>query len=85
VAERTLRHGGPEATGLRFGDRRVIAEGGVLVLDEDAIHSVKNPSTNRLNSALHVYGGHLIGTAKTMWIEPDLSAQPFDLVQVIGS
>jgi predicted metal-dependent enzyme (double-stranded beta helix superfamily) len=57
----------------------------VLALDEDAIHSVRNPSTDRLSSALHVYGGNLIAAVKTMWCEPDLVQEPFDFLRVIGS
>ena len=35
--------------------------------DEDAIHSVKNPSSDQPSGALHVYGGDLIGAEKSMW------------------
>ncbi len=64
---------------------RVVTEGEVIVMDEGAILSVKNPSTSRLSSALHIYGGHLISAEKTMWCDPGLSEQPFDLFRVIGS
>jgi predicted metal-dependent enzyme (double-stranded beta helix superfamily) len=64
---------------------RVVTEGEVIVMNDEAIHSVKNPSTLRLSSALHVYGGDLIGAAKAMWCDPDLSEQPFDMFRVIGS
>ena len=64
---------------------RVLGEGDVLVMGAETIHAVKNPSSERLSSALHVYGGDLIGTAKTMWGDPDWSAQPFDLAQVIAT
>ena len=40
------------------GRRRVISEGEVLVMVENTIHSVKNPSSERLSSALHVNGGN---------------------------
>jgi predicted metal-dependent enzyme (double-stranded beta helix superfamily) len=64
---------------------RVVTEGEVIVMNGATIHSVKNPSTDRLSSALHVYGGDLIGAAKAMWCEPDLSEQPFDMFRVVGS
>jgi predicted metal-dependent enzyme (double-stranded beta helix superfamily) len=63
----------------------VIEAGSVFFMDKDTIHSVKNPSTEHVSSALHVYGGDLIGTAKSMWCEPDLSESPFDFLQVVGS
>jgi predicted metal-dependent enzyme (double-stranded beta helix superfamily) len=46
---------------------------------------VKNPSSERLSSALHVYGGDLIGAAKNMWCEPDRNEEPFGFARVIGS
>jgi predicted metal-dependent enzyme (double-stranded beta helix superfamily) len=62
---------------------RVLTEGDVFVMGKDTIHSVKNPSSERLSSALHVDGGDLIGTAKSMWCEPDRSEQPFDFARVV--
>jgi predicted metal-dependent enzyme (double-stranded beta helix superfamily) len=67
------------------GDGSVIAEGEILMMDDTTIHSVKNPSSERLSSALHVYGGNLIAAEKAMWCEPDLTEEPFDLFRVIGS
>ena len=67
------------------GDGRVIAEGEVLAMGDKTIHSVKNPSSERLSSALHVYGGDLIAAEKTMWCDPGWTEQPFDLFRVIGS
>ena len=67
------------------GSGRVIAEGEVLMMGDNTIHSVKNPSSERLSSALHVYGGNLIAAEKTMWCEPDWTEEPFDLFRVIGS
>ncbi len=67
------------------GSGRMIAEGEVLMMGDDTIHSVKNPSSERLSSSLHVYGGNLIAAEKTMWCEPDWTEEPFDLFRVIGS
>jgi predicted metal-dependent enzyme (double-stranded beta helix superfamily) len=63
----------------------VIAEGEVLMRGDDTVRSVKNPSSDRLSSALHVYGGNLLATEKTMWCEPKWTAEPFDLFRVIAS
>jgi predicted metal-dependent enzyme (double-stranded beta helix superfamily) len=63
----------------------VIEAGSVFFMDEDTIHSVKNPSAEHVSSALHVYGGDLIGAAKSMWCAPGLNESPFDFLQVVGS
>ena len=67
------------------GSGRVISEGEVLIMGDDTIHSVKNSSSGRLSSALHVYGGDLLAAEKTMWCEPDWAEEPFDFFRVIGS
>jgi predicted metal-dependent enzyme (double-stranded beta helix superfamily) len=69
----------------RSGSGRVITEGEVLMMGDNTIHSVKNPSSDRLSSALHVYGGNLLATEKTMWCEPGWTEEPFDFFRVIGS
>jgi predicted metal-dependent enzyme (double-stranded beta helix superfamily) len=67
------------------GRGRVIDEGEVLMMGDDTIHSVKNPSSVRVSSALHVYGGNLIAAEKTMWCDPSGDGEPFDLFRVIAS
>jgi predicted metal-dependent enzyme (double-stranded beta helix superfamily) len=63
----------------------VISEGEVLTMGVDTFHSVKNPSSERLSSALHVYGGNLIAAEKTMWCDPNGDGEAFDLFRVIAS
>ena len=65
--------------------QHVIEAGRVFFMDHDTIHAVKNPSTEQVSSALHVYGGDLIGAPKSMWCEPDQSELPFDFFRVTGS
>jgi len=67
------------------GHGRVIGEGEVLMMGDNTIHSVKNPSSQRLSSALHVYGGNLVAAEKTMWPEPDGHEEAFDFFRVIAS
>jgi predicted metal-dependent enzyme (double-stranded beta helix superfamily) len=67
------------------GSGRVIGEGEVLMMGHDTIHSVRNPSSARLSSALHVYGGNLIAAEKTMWCGSDWAEEPFDFFRVITS
>ena len=43
-------------------DGSMVTEGELIVMDDESIHSVKNPSPGRLRSSLHVYGGDLVGT-----------------------
>ncbi len=38
-----------------------------------------------MEQRLHVYGGDLIGTTKTMWCDPNFSEEPFDLFRVVAS
>ena len=88
-----VTHGSEENEFFRRSDRsiepsgrgRVIGEGEVLMMGDDTIHSVKNPSSERLSSALHVYGGNLIAAEKTMWCDPSGNGEPFDLFRVIAS
>lgn len=87
-----ITHGGEENEFFhRSGDAvestggRVLGEGDVLLMEPDTIHAVKNPSSERLSSALHVYGGDLIAAEKTMWGDPDRTPQGFDLLQVLAS
>ena len=88
-----VTHGSEENEFFRRSDRsiepsgrgRVIGEGEVLMMGDDTIHSVKNPSSERLSSALHVYGGNLIAAEKTMWCEPGWAEEPFDIFRVITS
>jgi predicted metal-dependent enzyme (double-stranded beta helix superfamily) len=72
-------------SGLEPAGVKVLARGDVLVTDESAIHSVRNPSSDESSGALHVYGGDLISTEKSMWSEPNRSEQPFDFFQVVAS
>ena len=58
------------------GSGRVITEGEVLRMGDDTIHSVKNPSTDRLSSALQLAfsssgGSKLIATTRKSftWLE----------------
>ena len=69
---------------IKPSSEHVVEAGSVFFMDQDAIHAVKNPSTEQVSSALHVYGGDLIGAAKSMWCEPYMSELPFDF-QVVGS
>jgi predicted metal-dependent enzyme (double-stranded beta helix superfamily) len=87
-----IMHGGEDnAFFRRTGDTiepsggRVLTEGDVLAMGSDTIHAVQNPSGEQLSSALHVYGGDLLSTLRSMWCEPDLREEPYDFARVTGA
>jgi predicted metal-dependent enzyme (double-stranded beta helix superfamily) len=67
-------------------DRRRLAETGgkvleerqVLLLGDDAIHSVRNP-LGRLTAAIHVYGGDFVREPRSQWGPGEREERPFDL------
>ena len=61
-----VESGGKE---LRTGD--------VLVLGDDAIHAVANP-TDRLTGAIHVYGGDFVNEPRSQWGPGPMEERPHD-------
>jgi predicted metal-dependent enzyme (double-stranded beta helix superfamily) len=59
-----------------------LADGAVLTLGADVIHSVHNPAQHSYTGAIHVYGGDFVGTPRSQWDPPELSEQPYDLEAV---
>ena len=53
---------------LRPTGEFVIEEGGIGVLDADAIHAVRNPDRRALSAAIHVYGGDFPSLPRTNWM-----------------
>jgi predicted metal-dependent enzyme (double-stranded beta helix superfamily) len=58
---------------------RELADGAVLLLGDDVIHSVHNPARSSYTGAIHVYGGDFVGTPRSQWDPNSLSEQPYDL------
>ena len=66
-------------------DRRHLVESGgkelrtgdVLVLGDDAIHAVTNP-TDRLTGAIHVYGGDFVNEPRSQWGPGPMEERPHD-------
>ena len=54
-----------------------LAEGEVLLLGDDAIHSVHNPARSYAG-AFHVYGGDFLGVSRSQWNAETLEEQPYD-------
>ena len=56
-----------------------------LAMGDDTVHAIRNPSTHEALAALHVYGGDLPGTPRSMWVDLDADEEPYDEQRVIGS
>jgi predicted metal-dependent enzyme (double-stranded beta helix superfamily) len=63
---------------------RELADGAVLLLGDDVIHSVHNPARSAYTGAIHVYGGDFVGTPRSQWEPTTLTEQPYDLELVRG-
>jgi len=67
--------------GLVRSGAKVLAEGEVLSLGAEAIHSVDNPMA-RFTGAIHVYGGDFVNQPRSQWAPETLREQPYDAAQV---
>jgi predicted metal-dependent enzyme (double-stranded beta helix superfamily) len=72
------RRSGPDRHGLTESGGKVVETGDVLVLGDDAIHSVTNP-TDRLTGAIHVYGGDFVGEPRSQWGPGPREERPFSM------
>jgi predicted metal-dependent enzyme (double-stranded beta helix superfamily) len=70
---------------LETSGGRVVGAGEVLVLGQEVIHRTQNPLTHGSLSALHVYGGDLLRTARSMWTKPDWLEETYDERAVTGT
>src|SRR5205823_67215 len=55
-----------------------LREGDVLLLGDDAVHSVINPR-RFCTGGLHVYGGDFVGTPRSQWDPSSRLEEPWDL------
>ena len=58
-----------------------LLEGDVLLLGDDAIHSVHNPARVH-TGAIHVYGGDFFATPRSQWNAETLAEAPYDIADV---
>jgi predicted metal-dependent enzyme (double-stranded beta helix superfamily) len=70
---------------LETSGGRVVPAGEVLMLGQEVIHRIQNPLAHESLSALHVYGGDLPGTPRSMWTEPEWTEEPYDERAVTGT
>jgi predicted metal-dependent enzyme (double-stranded beta helix superfamily) len=71
------RHGATlsEANGRR------LETGDVAGLGPNAVHGVANPG-DAPTGAIHVYGGDFVRQARSQWLPPDLTEEPYDATNV---
>lgn len=75
------RRSGPEHRALTESGGTTLREGGVLLLGDDTIHAVANP-TERLTGAIHVYGGDFVNQVRSQWGPGPLEERPYDMNEV---
>jgi predicted metal-dependent enzyme (double-stranded beta helix superfamily) len=72
-----------EGTGLvESGGKRLLAED-VVLLGDDVIHSVTNP-TPMQTGAIHIYGGDFFDTPRSEWSGEPLAEQPHDVSRLLA-
>jgi predicted metal-dependent enzyme (double-stranded beta helix superfamily) len=54
----------------------------VLMLGDDAIHSVTNPLRS-YTGAIHVYGGDFVQQPRSQWDPASLVEEPYDMARVL--
>ncbi|MEY2450743.1 MAG: hypothetical protein QOD92_317 [Acidimicrobiaceae bacterium] len=59
-----------------------LRERDVLMLGDDAIHSVTNPLRS-YTGALHVYGGDFVQQPRSQWNPATLTEEPYDMARVL--
>jgi predicted metal-dependent enzyme (double-stranded beta helix superfamily) len=69
------RRGG---AGLEEANRHTIATGEAILLGDNVIHAIENPLKTDTRG-LHVYGGDLLGAARSMWDPFTLAEHPYDI------
>jgi predicted metal-dependent enzyme (double-stranded beta helix superfamily) len=73
-----FRRAGADRRTLTESGGKVVTEGDVLVLGDDTIHAVANP-TGRLTGAIHVYGGDFVNEPRSQWGPGPVEERPYDM------
>jgi predicted metal-dependent enzyme (double-stranded beta helix superfamily) len=64
--------------GLTRTGMKPVAEGDVLLMGDDVIHSVTN-AQDRFTGAIHVYGGDFFGGARSEWDPETFEESPYSV------
>ena len=64
---------------------RSVRAGEALAMGDETIHAIENPLGHGALAAIHVYGGDLVETARSMWTMPGYDEQPYDEMSVLGA
>jgi predicted metal-dependent enzyme (double-stranded beta helix superfamily) len=70
--------------GLAESGGRSLHVSDTIAMGDDTIHAIRNPLAHSALAAIHVYGGELFGTERSMWTGPNHDEQPYDDKKVIG-
>lgn len=68
------------ARGLEEANHRTVDAGEAVLLGAEVVHAIENP-LDRPTLGLHVYGGDLIGAARSMWSPHTGDEHPYDIPQ----
>jgi len=64
--------------GLVASGGKQLHDGDVILLGDDVIHAVTNPSRG-CTGAIHIYGGDFVNQPRSEWDPVTLQERPFDL------
>jgi predicted metal-dependent enzyme (double-stranded beta helix superfamily) len=70
--------------GLAESGARSLHVSDTIAMGDDTIHAIRNPLARGALAAIHVYGGDLFGTERSMWTGPDYDERPYDDKKVVG-
>jgi predicted metal-dependent enzyme (double-stranded beta helix superfamily) len=71
-------------SGLASSGGRRLAPGDTVLLGDDTIHSVHNPTAQHAG-AIHIYNGDFFATPRSEWDEATLEEQPYDMERTLRS
>ena len=71
--------------GIEESGGRSVLVSDILAMGDDTVHAIRNPLGQSALAAIHVYGGDIVGTARSMWTVPGHEEQPYDDTKVLGS
>jgi predicted metal-dependent enzyme (double-stranded beta helix superfamily) len=82
--------GGEDNTFFRRAEETLVESGGtslrpgaVALLGDDAVHAVRNP-TSEFTGSIHIYGGDFFATARSEWRGQPYREQPYDVEYVLN-